>query len=280
LAKNLYFNIQNFWQGGEKMKKKLHIPLRSLRKNNKISVEEMSAELSVTKQAISRWEIGKSYPEIHFLPQIANMFGVSIDFLLSYKPDEVEITAEEEENFKQKYFWKPTINFILEKVLRYKPPVKPLKVLEIGSEDGYMSIALARNGYIVTALEKDLLKIEKCRNLSKITKSKVNFIQQNILEFEFEEEFDIIFSNKNSAVPRTNREKIFEKIKSATKIDGVNIFKVMSEKNPQKIQFSSEETLWQSGEIFSYYNEWQFEEMKEEKIGEEYSNLVIARRLV
>ena len=152
--------------------------------------------------------------------------------------------------------------------------------MEIGSEDGYMSIALARNGYIVTALEKDLLKIEKCRNLSKITKSKVNFIQQNILEFEFEEEFDIIFSNKNSAVPRTNREKIFEKIKSATKIDGVNIFKVMSEKNPQKIQFSSEETLWQSGEIFSYYNEWQFEEMKEEKIGEEYSNLVIARRLV
>ena len=262
------------------MKKKLFIPLRSLRKNSKISVEEMSAELGVTKQAISRWELGQSYPEIHFLPQIANMFGVSIDFLLSYKPDEVEITAEEEENFKQKYFWKPTINFILEKVLRYKPPVKPLKVLEIGSEDGYMSIALARNGYIVTALEKDLLKIEKCRNLSKITKSKVNFIQQNILEFEFEEEFDIIFSNKNSAVPRTNREKIFEKIKSATKIDGVNIFKVMSEKNPQKIQFSSEETLWQSGEIFSYYNEWQFEEMKEEKIGEEYSNLVIARRLV
>jgi len=219
------------------MKKKLFIPLRSLRKNSKISVEEMSAELGVTKQAISRWELGQSYPEIHFLPQIANMFGVSIDFLLSYKPDEVEITAEEEENFKQKYFWKPTINFILEKV-------------------------------------------EKCRNLSKISKSKVKFIQQNILEYEFDEEFDIIFSNKNDAVPRTNRKNIFEKIKSATKIDGINIFKVISEKNPQKIQFSNEETLWKSGELFNYYSEWQFEEMKEEKIGEEYSNLMIARRLV
>lgn len=44
------------------MKRKIFIPLRDLRKSCGITVEEMATRLGVTKQAISRWELGQSYP--------------------------------------------------------------------------------------------------------------------------------------------------------------------------------------------------------------------------
>ena len=44
--------------------------------------EELAQALSVTPQAVSRWEIGISYPDIAMVPEIVRVLGVSADSLL------------------------------------------------------------------------------------------------------------------------------------------------------------------------------------------------------
>ncbi len=56
--------------------------LKELRAKKGITQEEMAELLSVTPQAISRWENGVSIPDTNFLIPIADLFDVSVDFLL------------------------------------------------------------------------------------------------------------------------------------------------------------------------------------------------------
>ena len=55
--------------------------IRKLRKENQVTQEVLAAHLRVTYQAVSKWETGRSEPDILLLPQIANFFHVSIDEL-------------------------------------------------------------------------------------------------------------------------------------------------------------------------------------------------------
>ena len=54
--------------------------LQNLRKEKKITQEQLASHLGVSPQAVSKWENG-SYPESDLLPAIADFFGVSIDYL-------------------------------------------------------------------------------------------------------------------------------------------------------------------------------------------------------
>ncbi len=56
--------------------------LFSLRKSQKLSQEELSEKLGVTRQAVSRWENGETMPDSPNLLEICNLFGVSADYLL------------------------------------------------------------------------------------------------------------------------------------------------------------------------------------------------------
>lgn len=63
-----------------------------LRKKKKITQEELGKIIGVSTAAVSKWESGNSYPDITFLPLIADFFGVSIDKLLNYK---IELSDDE-----------------------------------------------------------------------------------------------------------------------------------------------------------------------------------------
>ena len=54
--------------------------LQNLRKEKKITQEQLATHLGVSPQAVSKWENG-SYPESDLLPAIADYFDVSIDYL-------------------------------------------------------------------------------------------------------------------------------------------------------------------------------------------------------
>ena len=62
----------------------LGIKIRELRHRDGRTQEALAEALSVTSQAVSRWESGGSYPDIELLPSIANYFNVSIDELFGY----------------------------------------------------------------------------------------------------------------------------------------------------------------------------------------------------
>lgn len=263
------------------MKRKIFIPLRDLRKSCGITVEEMATRLGVTKQAISRWELGQSYPELHYLPQIAEMFNVSTDFLLSYKPPSLEITNDDEELLKKKYFWKPTINLILSYVLKYLPPTKPLRVLEIDCDDGYCALALARLGYIVTAFDNSAIKIEKVRQLAKLIKVKIELTQEHLLDYDFYSKFDVIYSFTGlNRVAIRDRAAFFEKIKDHTNENGLNIFETVVSKNLEQYRLQNDEYFWKSGELFGFYSDWNYEVMEEQMItNKKYKNFMVSRKI-
>ena len=53
------------------------------RKKSGLSQEMLAEKVGVSRQAVSKWEIGESEPEISKLKVLAEIFGVTVDWLLS-----------------------------------------------------------------------------------------------------------------------------------------------------------------------------------------------------
>ena len=60
-----------------------HEKLQELRKNKRLTQEELAEALYVSRTAISKWESGRGTPSIDSLKEISRYFSVSIDDLLS-----------------------------------------------------------------------------------------------------------------------------------------------------------------------------------------------------
>lgn len=60
-----------------------HEKLQELRKNRRMTQEELAEVLYVSRTAVSKWESGRGYPSIDSLKEISKFFSVSIDDLLS-----------------------------------------------------------------------------------------------------------------------------------------------------------------------------------------------------
>jgi len=59
--------------------------LQNLRKINKMSQEELAEKLSVSRQAVSKWESGNGYPETEKIILICEIFDCSMDDLVKGK---------------------------------------------------------------------------------------------------------------------------------------------------------------------------------------------------
>jgi transcriptional regulator with XRE-family HTH domain len=55
--------------------------IRKLRIERSMTQREVANSLCVTVQAVSKWEQGRSYPDLPLLLPIANMFCVTLDEL-------------------------------------------------------------------------------------------------------------------------------------------------------------------------------------------------------
>ena len=60
--------------------------LKNIRKKNNLTQDELAEKLSVTRQAVSNWENGKTEPDIETLTKIAQIFDISIDELVDGIP--------------------------------------------------------------------------------------------------------------------------------------------------------------------------------------------------
>lgn len=57
--------------------------IAELRKQNGMTQLELAEALNYTDKAISKWERAESVPDIYILKRIADLFGVSVDYLLT-----------------------------------------------------------------------------------------------------------------------------------------------------------------------------------------------------
>ena len=62
--------------------------IATLRKEQNMTQMELASKLGVTDRAVSKWESAQCCPDIQLLPDLANVFDVSIDELIGYKSTE------------------------------------------------------------------------------------------------------------------------------------------------------------------------------------------------
>ena len=68
--------------------------LQLIRKNKGLTQEELAERLSVSRQAVAKWESGQVYPDIANLIQISNLFNVTVDYLVRDQDCMVSVSNE------------------------------------------------------------------------------------------------------------------------------------------------------------------------------------------
>ena len=62
---------------------KLGDKILMLRKKEGMSQEQLAEKLDVSRQAVSRWELGSALPDANNIRQLSRVFAVSADYLLN-----------------------------------------------------------------------------------------------------------------------------------------------------------------------------------------------------
>ena len=95
-----------------------------LRKQKGLSQEELANRLNVSRQTISKWEVGDSTPDMEKLIAISDMFQISLDELVM---DKVQTQTGETPSKAE------IVNELKEKVLTDENKKKAKKVLKIAA---------------------------------------------------------------------------------------------------------------------------------------------------
>ena len=64
--------------------------IKTLRKEKKLTQEQLAEYLHISSQAVSKWETGASAPDVDTLPKLAVFFGISLDELFDFDHRRVE----------------------------------------------------------------------------------------------------------------------------------------------------------------------------------------------
>lgn len=226
--------------------------------------QTLADKLNVSFQAVSKWENGTNYPEVDMLPMIAKALDTSIDSLLGYKS---LIHSDYDKRYDMEdYYWGITPNSLCYEVMKLRPPVKPLKVLDIGCGEGKDAVFFARNGYIVTAFDLSETGIEKGKRLADRCNTYVDFFKADITDFRATEMYDIVFSSGVfHFIQPEIRGELISNLKEYINKNGIHVMNVFVEKPFVKVppDKDSNRFPWKSGELFTHYHDWKLHKMEE-----------------
>ena len=100
---------------------KLNEKIFSCRKRAGLSQEELAARIGVSRQAVSKWELGTAVPELDKLLTLAREFSVTTDWLLSNECEEDNANCSkkiENDIPKQNHTWVQDVPGVIGKLLR------------------------------------------------------------------------------------------------------------------------------------------------------------------
>ena len=238
-----------------------------LRKEKGLTQEALATALSVSTQAVSKWEKGYSYPDIEILPKLTELLETNIDAIIGHVPGDMNKTIwtsvyEQSDD----YYWGLQPNVLCYDVLRMCPPNKYRKLLEIGSGEGKDALFFARNGYEVTAFDIAQSGIEKTLRLSDMYRVPIKAFRADMMEYHLKEQYDIIYSSRSLNYLRPEiKGKMMEEYKDHTVKNGYNALNVYVSKPfiEDSPEHDASSFIWKSGELFTYYSDWKLEKIDE-----------------
>ena len=230
------------------------------RKTLGLTQQRMAEALHVSFQAVSKWENDTSLPDVTLLAPIAHLLQTSVDALLGHHP--APATDYEQRYQSEEYDWGIQPNRLCYEILQRKPSVRPLRVLDIGCGEGKDAVFLARNGYQVAAFDIADTGLMKARQLADHIGVTVDFFKANLLDFQPEGMYDIIFSSGVfHYLPPEKRGLIIDRLKEHTAPNGLHVINVFVEKPfiapaPDAEPAETAHPPWISGTLFTHYHDW------------------------
>lgn len=236
------------------------------RKEHGFTQQELARRLNVSFQAVSKWENNQAYPDVELLPELASILDTTVDALLGYAP---QMTDYERRYTGSAYYWGLKPNTLCYEILKLRPPVQPLSVLDIGCGEGKDTVFLARNGYEVTGIDAAQTGIDKARRLAAQCGVRADFCQTDMTDYPLARMYDVMFSSGVlHYLPLRKRQSFLDALKAHTAPGGIHVMNVFVQKPflaPPPDREESEKNCegWKSGELFTYYHDWRFERMEE-----------------
>lgn len=130
--------------------------LKQLRKQAKLSQEQLAGKLNVSRQAVTKWETGSGFPDIGNLSALAALFRISLDELLETNPPI------------------PTQDFLFESTTEY----------DIDGKKNYDITFMGANTLILSGYEGEKIRIRLASNqiseLQSSSKVKLDDIKRKI----------------------------------------------------------------------------------------------------
>ena len=131
------------------------------RKQKKLTQEGLAEILSVTAQAVSKWECDSSYPDITVMSNLAKTLGVTVDDILTGEQKIPEVKEAEPEKIVN-------INDLLEELIQQSVALVGKPVALMNKDDKVKAIqCLNQNGAFLVTKSGD--KIAKYFGISKYT---------------------------------------------------------------------------------------------------------------
>jgi len=230
------------------------------RKYMNMTQTQLASELGVSAQAVSKWENGSASPDVYLLPKIAQILNTSVDLLFGYTPSPQ--TEYESRYTDDDYYWGLVPSTMCYEALKLLPPVKKLRVLDIGCGEGKDAVFFARNGYLVSAFDAAESGLKKGIALAESCGVHVDFFRADVNDYIPNERFDIVFSSGVfHYIHPERRASIIESLKNATNPGGIHLINAFVEKPfiappPDSERAELENRQWKSGELFTCYHDW------------------------
>ena len=137
------------------------------RKELGFTQNQLAEALSISFEAVSKWENNTAYPDIEMLPRLAAVLHITVDALLGY---ESVVTDYDKRYNREEYYWGLMPNRICYDVMKIIPPIKSYRVPDIGCGEGKDAVFLDKCGYMVTAFDISEQGIEKAKRLAEYNK--------------------------------------------------------------------------------------------------------------
>jgi transcriptional regulator with XRE-family HTH domain len=185
--------------------KAVKLMLAELRKEKGITQSELADYLGVSFQSISKWETGKSMPDITLLPKLAEYFQISVDEILGLKPlsnkQYISSGTDRSEHWNKKLdylkvsrigFWNDDyLEFLVTKVWKIS---KPINIVDFGCGYGYLGMALLPilpKGSTYTGIDISETLISEAKSLFKDSEYIANFFKSDLNEYVSKEKYDL-----------------------------------------------------------------------------------------
>ena len=174
---------------------KINLQIGKLRRAKGMTQQELGEKLGVSFQTVSKWETNVTMPDITVLPELAALFGVSVDALLGlvnleeYQPalnGRPEFWGERVEYLKRSrsYMWNEDyLRHLVENVWKIH---RPVRILDCGcayGAVGMMLLPFLPKGSTYTGVDHSEKLLEEGRLLYADQGMEATFVQSDSLDF-------------------------------------------------------------------------------------------------